>query len=230
MTKRVLRFTAYGVIVILLFILAGLEGFYWILLPNQLPTVSAEPIPTQVRDALWLGCGANRKHDLHPFFPFVISLFFPENRPDELLLSQIARIHIGRLQQEGKLPHEKNLKFQLREAAVSTWISRHWTADQAVDTFGSWVWMGSDRRGLQAAARNLFGEKLDNLSHSQVALLMAMIRSPRSYDPACHPEQALDARNRFLQKMKEATLLGDEELGRAISMPLGVSSACEQSQ
>lgn len=230
MTKRVLRFTAYGVIVILLFVLVGLEGYYWILLPNQLPTVSPEPIPTQVRDALWLGCGANRKHDLHPLFPFIISLFFPQNRPDELLLSQIARIHIGRLQQEGKLPHEKNLKFLLREAAVSTWISRHWTADQAVDTFGSLVWMGNDRRGLQAAARNLFEEKLDNLSHSQVALLMAMIRSPRSYDPACHPEQALGARNRFLQKMKEAALLGDEELGRAISMPLGVSSACEQSQ
>src|SRR5208283_3798031 len=152
-----------------------------------------------VRHALWLGCGAIRKHDLHPLFPFIISLFFPQNRPDELLLSQIARIHIGRLQQEGKLPHEKNLKFQLREAAVSTWISRHWTADQAVDTYVSLVWMGSDRRGLQAAARNLFEEKLDNLSHSQVALLMAMIRSPRSYDPACHPEQALDARNRFLQ-------------------------------
>ncbi|MGA3114396.1 MAG: transglycosylase domain-containing protein [Syntrophobacteraceae bacterium] len=84
--------------------------------------------------------------------------------------------------------------------------------------------------GWEAAARNLFEEKLDNLSHSQVALLMAMIRSPRSYDPACHPEKALDARNRFLQKMKEAALLGDEELGQAISMPLGVSSACEQSQ
>ena len=143
MTKRVLRFTAYGVIVILLFVLVGLEGYYRILLPNQLPTVSAEPIPSQVRDALWLGCGANRKHDLHPLFPFIISLFFPQNRPDELLLSQIARIHIGRLQQEGRLPHEKNLKFQLREAAVSTWISRHWTADQAVDTYGSLVWMGS---------------------------------------------------------------------------------------
>ncbi|SPF43029.1 putative Multimodular transpeptidase-transglycosylase [Syntrophobacter sp. SbD1] len=230
MTKLVLRFIAYGVIVIPLFLLVGLEGYYRILLPKQLPAVSAEPIPTQVRDALWLGCGAKRKHDLHPLFPFIISLFFPQNRPDELLLSRIARIHIGRLQQEGKLPHEKNLKFQLREAAVSTWISRHWTADQAVDTYGSLVWMGSGHRGLQAAARNLFEEKLDNLSHSQVVLLMAMMRSPRSYDPACHPEQALNARNHFLQKMKEAALLDDEELERAISMPLGVSSACEQSK
>jgi hypothetical protein len=44
------------------------------------------------------------------------------------------------------------------------------------------------------------------------------------------PNRPWIARNRFLQKMKEAALLGDEELERALSMPLGVSLACEQSQ
>ncbi len=225
MIKRILRLVGYGLIVFLLFVVVGLEGWYWTLLPTQLPEASAESIPTFVRDGLWLECGGNRKHDLHPLFPFILGSFLPWNRADATLLSQIARIHIGTLLQEGKLPHETTLTFHLREAAISTWISRHWTSDQTVDTYGSLVWMGHDCRGLQAGARHLFGEKLESLSLPQVALLMAIIRSPSYYDPLSYPERGIDARNRFLQKMNKASLIDEGELEQAIATPLGVSGA-----
>ena len=79
-------------------------------------------------------------------------------------------------------------------------------------------WSGWDIAATAFAQvhRHLFGVELETLSVSQVALLAAMIRSPDGYDPACHPKRALEARNRFLRKMNEASLLSDSELEQAI--------------
>ncbi len=89
------------------------------------------------------------------------------------------------------------------------------------------MWVGGNRYGLSPGAIHEFGRPLERLSTPDLAVLVAVIRSPRIFDPACYPDRTLEARNTFLRRMAEAGALGERELQSALAAPLGVSARCE---
>jgi penicillin-binding protein 1A len=159
-------------------------------------------LPAAVREALWLESNGVTPH--------------------------LVRVHLGRLASSGVLPRKREITRHFRELALASWLSLWWTRDEMVDAYGAVVWMGGRRFGLEAGAQHFYGQHISELSPPRLGMLIAMVRSPGRFDPACHPERALDARNAFLARMSTASLLSASEVATAMAAPLGVTTACEE--
>ena len=206
-------------------VLAALEASYHGLLQAQLPQPSPISSPKLVRDAIWVyECAGDGTPRLRPVYPFLLGSLLSRTRSDDCLATVVARLTLEMPHQEG------NLKRILRELALSTWISRHWTAEQALDTYAALVWMGDNRHGVHEGAPALFGKAVNELSVADTALLVATIRSPRSFSPLCHPDRALRARNDVLSRLDRSGLVDHQEIATSLAAPLGVQGQCAASK
>lgn len=223
---RVLRGLALAALGLVVVALGGLELWYRSLLPRELPTASGMPQPRLVHEMLWLHeCRGHGTPYLRPIHPFLLGpVLFARDRADACLATSVARL----LTASSSKP-ERHLRRTVREAALATWVSRHWTAEQALDTFAAEVWMGQGVHGLRDAAGVYFGKPLESLDVAEFALLVAMIRSPTALSPLCHPERARAARDEVLRSLAEAGWLDRQGLSEASARGLGVQGLCPPS-
>ena len=120
----------------------------------------------------------------------------------------------------------RSLHRHFREAALAMWISRHWSEEEALDTYGTLVYMGEGRRGLRSGALVYFRQPLESLAPGEAALLVALTRSPRGLNPACYPERAAAARNDLLARMVAASALEPFIAAHAAAAPVAVKLDC----
>jgi membrane peptidoglycan carboxypeptidase len=90
------------------------------------------------------------------------------------------------------------------------------------------VYLGStvtdEIRGMQQASNYYFQKQLVQLSNSDIALLVALMKGPSYYNANKNPERALTRRNIILKEMKKSGALTDCEYNEAISAPLPPSA------
>lgn len=226
MLKRVIRGALIALVAVVVTMLVSLEVWYSTLLPRQLPEPATGKLPQSVREAFLLENCKEASLRMRPLYPFFVSWFI--GGQDGLCLpTGVARLHVGELRSHGIFQREHHLKLLLREIAVATWVSRHWTAQQTVDTYASLVWMGDESYGVQEGAKMLFARTLDSLSIADAALLIATTRSPKALSPTCHPDRALKARNKLLEQLRGAGVVNESELRDAVAAPLGVEAPCQ---
>jgi len=202
-----------------------LEIAYLCLLPESLPE-RTEALPAEVRDALWLD-GHSTVHRKAPFsYPYLLSLLLANDTEALSTQTHVARLHDLVLRQQGLVPEKHVFGRQLQQVAVATWITRHWTTEEALDALGHHVYVGDDQFGLPDASRHYFGKPLRSLAPHELAALSALIKLPQAFHPACHPGRALKARNAIIERMKGAGLLDEERAQAAIAQPLHVVVEC----
>lgn len=198
---------------------AGLEIWYRSLLPAELPQPSRREIPRLLKRTLWAydfrGDGDPR---LSPVYPFFVGFLLRGPDARHSLATGVARF-FGQ--------PERGLDYVLHQAALATWISRSWSAEDALKTYASHLWMGRDHIGVEAGAMLLFGRAVGDLTIPETALLVATAQSPNALSPVCHPERAQAARQMVLERMLGVGLIDDLEFARAVASPLGVRGACE---
>lgn len=81
------------------------------------------------------------------------------------------------------------MRRHLANLAATVHVSRHWEMDRMVDTLLAEGWFGRNARGIEQAANVWYGRPLADLAPEERLLLIALVRSPSYYDPACHPER-----------------------------------------
>lgn len=86
--------------------------------------------------------------------------------------------------------------------AATVWVSRHWTAAQAVATVLERSYYGHDFVGLRAAARGYFGEEPGALDAEQLAMLVAATEFPTARNPWCHASENFTAARHLLQRAR----------------------------
>jgi hypothetical protein len=229
-SRRHLSVLVAAILATLLAPVVAVELWYRSLLPEALPAPSGDPVPPLVRAALWAaechGKGPPRVTAHYPFLlPEVVTLLALDHtaalRPEDHMLAHLARVHME--------PRQiKHLQFTLRSMALATWMSRHWSVHEALDTYGARLFMGDDRRGLRAGAAHYLGRSLEALEVADVALLVAITRSPSRLDPSCFPERARVARNDLLARMAETGALDSDAALRAAEAPLVVKLDCNR--
>ncbi len=221
-TRRLFILLIVGCLVLVI----ALEVWYQTLLPSTPREPIRQDLPPMIRGALWLEVGGGGRREMPLLYPFLVSALVPRDRFALSLPSRLALLEIGRLRESGQLQPERHLKYSLRSLAIATWYARHWTPSEGLETIASRVWLGDDRFGLSSGSNHYFQRPLRDLSPAQCALLMVIIQSPSTLDPACHPDRARSRRDRSLERMRNQGLVGPESLERAVAAPVEVSVPC----
>jgi Transglycosylase len=219
--KHALRWLAIGALAFGAVCLVALEVWYRTLLPSQLPCPSDSSSSQLVRDTMWLyQCAGHGRPHLRPIFPFLLGSVLRDPHSDGALAAGVTRLLLSHDKPE------RQLRRALRELALATWISRHWTADEALDTYASLSWLGDSRYGMADGSAFFFRKAADDLTVAETTLLIVMMRSPRTLDPLCHPQRAREARDELIQRMFEAGVVDQLAFASARATELGTQGVC----
>jgi membrane peptidoglycan carboxypeptidase len=98
---------------------------------------------------------------------------------------------------------ERTFDRKTKEAVYAWRLEQQMSKDEILERYLNTVYFGNGAYGVQAAAETFFGKDIGQLDWPEAALLAAMIRSPRDYDPFTNPSLALERRHIALQRLVE---------------------------
>lgn len=124
------------------------------------------------------------------------------------------------------LTPERTLQRKFTEMVMALLLELHYSKNEILETYLNEVYLGQDGNraihGFGLAASFFFDKPLKELSVSQAALLVGMLKGPTYYSPRRNPKRALKRRNFVLQEMAELGKLSKRQLAMAKAAPLGV--------
>lgn len=186
--------------------------------------VSLEDVPEKLLDTLLL------VEDRDFYYHHGVS-------PLGILRALFVNISAGRTVQGGStltqqlvknmfLTRERTLTRKINEALMALILEYRYSKDQLLEAYVNEVYLGqhfgNGIYGFALAAKFYFGQSLAQLSHEQMALLVAQIKGPSFYDPWRHPKRAKDRRDLVLNLMFEKSLLSRDEYITAVESPLTI--------
>jgi membrane peptidoglycan carboxypeptidase len=107
----------------------------------------------------------------------------------------------------------------------SIWVACQWTPSQMLAHLSETVYLGHGFHGINSASQGYFGLPAQDLTFSQMALLVAIWKKPHHFDPWYAPERAVNRANDFITKrnLRVHPVISLEELG----VRPAPSNACE---
>jgi len=111
-----------------------------------------------------------------------------------------------------------NYVGKLREAMLALKVSQTVPKDQILDRYLNTIYLGRDSYGVQAAAQSYFNVDAKDLTVSQAAMLIGIVPSPNSWDPATAPEKAQARWNLVLDAMVQQGYL-DQATRATLTFP-----------
>ncbi|HEV2899409.1 MAG TPA: penicillin-binding protein 1C [Pseudaminobacter sp.] len=109
----------------------------------------------------------------------------------------------------------RSIASKLRQIARAIQIERRLTKREILERYLTLAPYGGNLEGVRAASLAWFGKEPKRLSVSEAALLVALPQLPEKRRPDRHPQAAHAARDRVLERMVAAGLLGEREAVRA---------------
>ena len=118
--------------------------------------------------------------------PF-ITLFFPaEGRHTVPYQVRLARSLVCT---------NRSLNRQFQELRLANAINRAFDQEDVLTIYLNRVCLGPNVYGVEAAAKRYLGKNASEMTLEESAAMVSMIRSPRMYSPALHPDGATRRRN-----------------------------------
>jgi penicillin-binding protein 1C len=116
-------------------------------------------------------------------------------------------------------PAPRTLSSKLREAVRALQIERRLSKRQLLELYLNLAPYGGNLEGVGAASRFYFGKEPASLSPGEIALLVALPRSPTAYDPTRDsnrdPGAAGAARDRMLARLQAAGVFDSRQVESA---------------
>ncbi len=119
---------------------------------------------------------------------------------------------------------QRSLWRKLKEMIVAVYLEYRYSKEEILAMYLNTVPFGGVTYGIQSASRYYFGKDAKDLTLSEAALLIALLKGPSYYNPYRYPQRALARRNLVLDKMVEAGFLSAKEAEAAKKAPLGVGA------
>lgn len=99
------------------------------------------------------------------------------------------------------LSREKTATRKIQELIISVWLEKRFSKKQILDLYLNRVTLVRDLRGIDAAARELFGVPATQLSIAQGAQIAAMLKAPTTYSALLNPEKNIARARIVLSEM-----------------------------
>ena len=160
--------------------------------------------------------------------------------PWSILRALVANLKAGRTVQGGStltqqlvkniyLTREQTLWRKFHEAVMSLVIDYRFDKNTILETYLNEVYFGQDGsnaiHGIGLASQFYFGKQVQELSPSEIALMVGMIKGPSYYDPRRFPERARERRDTVLKVMFENDLVGKDNFVAAVEQKLDVKES-----
>jgi len=111
--------------------------------------------------------------------------------------------------------------WRLRFGASIAWLSRHWTAAQAITAILGRAHYGHRFVGLEAAALGYYGRKPAELTRAELASLVVTASRVVKFNPWCHPDANAEAVSLLLAGVEPAIGESLDPLARLRPVPEG---------
>ncbi|GGB52544.1 penicillin-binding protein 1B [Shewanella inventionis] len=168
--------------------------------------------------------------------------FYDHHGVNPLAIARAAMVNIsaGRTVQGGStltqqlaknffLSSERSIVRKVREALMALIIDFRYSKDEILEAYLNEVYMGQDKargvHGMGLASQFYFGRPVGELTLSQQAFLVAVIKGPSYYNPWRYPERAQERRDLVLRLLMENDKLTVAQYKAAAESPLGLRSA-----
>jgi 1A family penicillin-binding protein len=118
------------------------------------------------------------------------------------------------------LSPEQTLTRKVKEAILSTEVSRKFSKEQILELYLNQVYYGNLAYGIDAAAHTYFNKDADELTLAEASLLAGLPQLPASYDPYTKSEAAKKRQAVVLSLMVESGYITPAEADAAYLEPL----------
>lgn len=99
------------------------------------------------------------------------------------------------------LSREKKISRKVQELILSHWLENRFNKNQILDLYMNRVSLVGGLRGIDAAARTMFGVPATKLTIGQSAQIAAMLKAPTTYSPLRNPDKNIARARVILQEM-----------------------------
>lgn len=124
------------------------------------------------------------------------------------------------------LSSERSIVRKIREALMAMIIDFRYEKDEILEAYLNEVYMGQDKargvHGMGLASQFYFGRPIAELTLSQQAFLVAVIKGPSYYNPWRYPERAQSRRDLVLRLLMEGEKISVAQYKAAAESPLGL--------
>jgi penicillin-binding protein 1A len=152
----------------------------------------------------------------------LISLRLTRGEGASTITMQLARnLYLGHADKNSF----ETINRKIREFMTSVELERTFTKDEILEFYLNVVWFGRGAYGISSASQAYFGKNPADLTLSEVATLIAVLKGPGYYDPAGrHPERAFNRRNTVLSQMQKYGFITDQQAEAAKAEPIVLKS------
>ncbi len=150
-----------------------------------------------------------------------ISLKFTRGEGASTITMQLSRnLYLGK---DDRNAVDKAVR-KIREFITSVQLERRFTKDEILEFYFNVVYFGRSSYGISSASQVFFGKPPAELSVTQAATLIGILKGPSFYDPIRHPARATSRRNVVLSQMEKYGFISSEEAGSAKGELLTIKS------
>ncbi len=105
---------------------------------------------------------------------------------------------------------------KIREFITAVQLERSFTKEEILEFYLNVVYFGRGAYGIASASQIYFGKAPADLTLSEAATLIALLKGPAFYDPGGrHPERAAQRKNVVLGQMVKYGYISEEQAGAA---------------
>jgi penicillin-binding protein 1C len=117
-------------------------------------------------------------------------------------------------------PVPRTLSAKLREAIRALQLERRYSKRELLEIYLNVAPYGGNLEGVGAASWFYFGKQASLLSPGEIALLVALPRSPTAYDPTRNPAAARLARDRLLARLEADGVFDSQQAAAGRRQPV----------
>ncbi len=122
-------------------------------------------------------------------------------------------------------PHDRTIAGKITQMFRAIQLENQFTKDEILTLYINLTPMGGNLEGVEAASWRYFSKHARSLTISESALLVALPQRPSAYRPDLYPQNALNARNKVLKRLRTYNTLSEEAFNRYQKDPLGLDYA-----
>ena len=101
----------------------------------------------------------------------------------------------------GRVPSLRMLIMKTKEWILAVKLESHFTKEEILTKYANTVDFGSNAYGIKTACKTYFGIRPSELTASQAAVLVGMLKATTYYNPRLHPDNSMRRRNTVLDNM-----------------------------